>query len=146
MWGGGTRRGRGGGSGGDHGGVSVWVYSAYRRWGPCYRHIAHERRYSIRRDRRGVSGGSHRTRGLRCRRGARKRGYSIRRDRRGASGGSHRTRGLCCRRGARKRGYSIQRPLWGEWWEPPNPWAVLWARNIGSCAQGGGQRRLLPRP
>ena len=33
----------------------------------------------------------------------------------------------------------------GEWWGPQDPWAVLQARDIGPCAQGGGQRQLLPR-
>ena len=36
-------------------------------------------------------------------------------------------------------------PLRGEWWGPQDPRAVLQAQGIGPCAQGGGQRRLLPR-
>ena len=121
--GGGSRRGRSGARDGDHGvcwrerphrrgghgGVNVWVYITYRRWERCYRRGAHERGYSIRRDRRGVGGGSHRTRVLCYRRDACKRGYSIRRDRSGVSGGRHRTRVLCYRCGACKRGYNIWR-------------------------------------
>ena len=39
----------------------------------------------------------------------------------------------------------------GEWWGQQDPravgavGAVLQARGIGPCAQGGGQRRLVPR-
>ena len=47
--------------------------------------------------------------------------------------------------GLRKRVQYPARPLRGEWWGPQDPWAVLQARDIGPCAQGGGQRRLLPR-
>ena len=39
-------------------------------------------------------------------------------------------------------------PMRGEWWGPQDPragGAVLQARGIGPCVQGGGQRRLLPR-
>ena len=91
MWEGGPRRGRSGGRGGNHGvrggqerrhwrgghgGVSVWGYSTYRWWGRCYRHRAHEKGYSIRRDRCGVSGGSHRTRG-RCYSAVRTKGGTV---------------------------------------------------------------------
>ena len=46
--------------------------------------------------------------------------------------------------GLRKGVQYPARPLRGEWWGPQDPLAVLQARDICPCAQGGGQRRLLP--